>query len=468
MGILSTLAVATLGIGRPVAAQTGVTLLKDVAPGAQGSFPFFYNTIGDKALITIYRGESSTSELWCSNGTPAGTVFIRHVNQGTRFLESYLGNVSGHFLFAVRDPQPSNYTIYKTDGTLEGTSLVKATGGGVKPVRGVVFNGSAYFQAYTSTAGYELWRSDGTPGGTDLMLDLNPTPQTSSPANGNPSNFLLGDSYFYFTGYSPTGFGIWRSDGTVDGTTMIIPISQGQVTAFANKGDSLFYVLRTTGAGSSTTFYRANGVSGAATAARDIGPSADVDDRSALARGMHFVTIRQSATGWELWQSDGTLAGTHMVRDMNPGPGDSGIRWIRTAGNRVVFARNDGISGEDLWITDGTEQGTMLAVDVAPGQPTFATDLLALAASPSGEYYFFAASAPEPPIIANRLYRLNVYTLEVTKFVSPSYSYPSALTFGDSLAYFGASHPTASSEPFVVPANSLAPPPPPTDGWTAF
>jgi len=94
--------------------------------------------------------------------------------------------------------------------------------------------------------------------------------------------------------------------------------------------------------------------------------------------------------GLELWKSDGTEAGTVMVKDINPGPAGSNIRAIKltTATGPTVFAAFDGVSGVELWTSDGTADGTRLLQDIAPG---------ALSSNPngftvSGSRLFFGAN----------------------------------------------------------------------------
>ena len=75
--------------------------------------------------------------------------------------------------------------------------------------------------------------------------------------------------------------------------------------------------------------------------------------------------------GAELWKSDGTEAGTVMVKDIRPGtdsgnPGES-TYWLTAVGNTVFFDANDGIHGYELWKSDGTEAGTVMVKDINPG-----------------------------------------------------------------------------------------------------
>ena len=71
--------------------------------------------------------------------------------------------------------------------------------------------------------------------------------------------------------------------------------------------------------------------------------------------------------GRELWVTDGTEAGTHLVIDLCPGHCSSWIAELAAAGDRVYFTGDDGVHGRELWTTDGTPAGTRLVLDAVPG-----------------------------------------------------------------------------------------------------
>ena len=72
--------------------------------------------------------------------------------------------------------------------------------------------------------------------------------------------------------------------------------------------------------------------------------------------------------GWELWKSDGTENGTVLVIDVRPGSA-GGVRLgpLVGAGDRLVFAADDGVHGVELWQSDGTPERTTMVQDLAPG-----------------------------------------------------------------------------------------------------
>ena len=70
-------------------------------------------------------------------------------------------------------------------------------------------------------------------------------------------------------------------------------------------------------------------------------------------------------TGYNLWKSDGTESGTVLVKDISDNRGMT-LRNLTNVDGTVFFAARDGVNGWELWKSDGTEAGTVLVRDIWP------------------------------------------------------------------------------------------------------
>ena len=90
--------------------------------------------------------------------------------------------------------------------------------------------------------------------------------------------------------------------------------------------------------------------------------------------GTLFFSAFHPDTGSELWKSDGTAAGTVLVKDIRPGPASSGPTRLVDLNGILLFTafgaeNGGGWTGDTLWKSDGTEAGTVLVKDFFPELP---------------------------------------------------------------------------------------------------
>jgi ELWxxDGT repeat protein len=82
-----------------------------------------------------------------------------------------------------------------------------------------------------------------------------------------------------------------------------------------------------------------------------------------------FIQADGGGTGDELWKTDGTTAGTVLVKDIAPGAssGVGGVQYSAVVGSTFFFTADNGINGVELWKSDGTSAGTILVKDINTG-----------------------------------------------------------------------------------------------------
>lgn len=115
---------------------------------------------------------------------------------------------------------------------------------------------------------------------------------------------------------------------------------------------------------------------------RDINPSGDSNPKNfKTLNGKTYFTAYNGTNGDELWVTDGTSAGTTLVKDIWPGTNTSGISAFVLMNSKLYFTADDGVKGRELWVTDGTTAGTVMVrdINIRNGQT------LALIGSPNSE-----------------------------------------------------------------------------------
>src|SRR5437879_6221725 len=100
-------------------------------------------------------------------------------------------------------------------------------------------------------------------------------------------------------------------------------------------------------------------------------------------RRTRCLSLRLEPLENRLVPSDGTTAGTVLVKDINPGPGSAFATGVyqpkirADVNGTLFFAASDGTSGVELWKSDGTAAGTSLVKDINPGSAgSYPTDLV--------------------------------------------------------------------------------------------
>ncbi len=74
---------------------------------------------------------------------------------------------------------------------------------------------------------------------------------------------------------------------------------------------------------------------------------------------LYFVA-QTGVSDVELWKTDGTGAGTVLVKDLWPGPSGSYPAELVVMGSTLFFTSSDPTHGRQLWRSDGTAGGTVI------------------------------------------------------------------------------------------------------------
>ncbi|MEO7081591.1 MAG: ELWxxDGT repeat protein [Flavobacteriales bacterium] len=80
--------------------------------------------------------------------------------------------------------------------------------------------------------------------------------------------------------------------------------------------------------------------------------------------GLLYFSADDGIHGSEVWVSDGTSAGTYLLKDINPGADGSTPYYFMYWQGRAFFSAENGVDGFQLWSSDGTEVGTQVELDI--------------------------------------------------------------------------------------------------------
>src|SRR4051794_17441750 len=128
----------------------------------------------------------------------------------------------------VRLAEPLEPRLLLATGPASLVKDIEFHGVSSNPLSFVPFRGATYFRADDGVHGVEWFRTDGTPGGTSLFLDLNPGPAGSfaqAELNGDArvisTAAVLGDTLLFTATTPATGMELWKTDGTAAGTVLV-------------------------------------------------------------------------------------------------------------------------------------------------------------------------------------------------------------------------------------------------------
>jgi trimeric autotransporter adhesin len=246
-------------------------------------------------------------------------------------------------------------------------------------------NNKSFFSANDGSNGLELWITDGTVSGTQLVKDINPGSgsgmlnyncQSSGPVVNNEKNYGVLNNKLIFEGFTNNGEQLWISDGTTAGTNLLKQIDPSTafngninfIQNFTAAGNKLFFTAVTNSA-LNRELWVTDGTTSGTFLTKDIYPGDDSSEPQNLTafNNKIFFTANDGIHGTELWSSDGTSIGTTIVSDINVGGLGSNPSGLFAFNDKLFFLANNGSIGNELWVYNSTTGITSLVKDTQVG-----------------------------------------------------------------------------------------------------
>ena len=328
------------------------TRVRDIHPGVAGSDPTSLTAVGDAVYFVANDG---TKELWISSFAGPPPTCPGLVTSQVKDLNA--GDNAGS--------NPSNLTGIATSNGVE-----------------------VYFTADDGVRGRELWKTSRSTVGTlstVLVSDINSGPNGSFPSHLTyAKDASTGQRTLFFSAFAPAvSNALWKLDNQGNPVPLAPNLNPQYLTEF---NGTLFFAAS---AGNQTGLWKSDGTTEGTQLVKTFSAA---PFELTVAGGALYFSADDGVNGWEAWKSDGTTEGTQLLADLYTGPFGAFPRGFTAAGQHVFFAADDGSNGDELYRYHPTFG--LSRIDINPGPASSLPDELTHVSgglyAPSGVLYFSA------------------------------------------------------------------------------
>jgi ELWxxDGT repeat protein len=343
-----------------------ISIVKDIAPGTLDSDPGGFFTHND-ILYFISSHPLFGRELWRSDGTEDGTHLVKDFFEGESPGHPKILGRAGDLLILLADDGTHGKELWRSDGTSAGTTLYYEMIEGEEDANLVEFEPFRGGLVFWKDG--EVWFTDGTTSGTQVITNF----KEGGAEGPNRGQLVIIDETLYFlfvrfvAGQHETS--LWSNEGTLASHQMVYSSVEEEITVilrvWTDQQRILFFAAKSnlplslweipSGRNAFNKLFDIPGLTNPSAPRR-------VGDRFVFAG-------KTQDTGEEIWVTDSTLDGTHLLLDIFTGseegtPNGSRPYWRTFSGaDGRVFRANDGVHGFEFWVTDGSAENTELLND---------------------------------------------------------------------------------------------------------
>lgn len=214
--------------------------------------------------------------------------------------------------------------------------------------------------------GAEVWRSDGSTTGTFRVSDIFPGSGSSNPAE----LIVLNGAVYLSADDGVSGRELWRvGDTGVVRVKDLVPAGTlpSNPQAFTSAGSGVYFTADDGTHG--RELWKSDGTTAGTVLVKDIAAGSTGSNPTVLTEvnGALFFAADGLSTGTTLWKSAGTSAGTFILKAFDSGPELVPVQDLVNVNGTVFFTASDSGTGRELWKSDGAVAGTVLVRDIVSG-----------------------------------------------------------------------------------------------------
>ena len=287
--------------------SSGTTMLKDIDSGADSSTPHNWISFGGRVYFSASNAQSG-EELWSSDGV--ATQLVQDFMPGPEgSYPSGMLVANGNLYFATHDLGTDG--VYSSDDVMKWWQIADPTtspilihdfgpGSGASLIKTQLafFQGQLYGVAQDPEHGVELWRTDSSPAGVSLLLDINPS---GDALPWQPTATY--DALYFGANDGVHGEELWKTDGTPAGTVLV----------------------------------------------RDINTSGSSAPDSLVAKGGELFFSADTGTGRTLWQSDGTYGTVPVPGQSSGASGGADPQGLTILNSTLYYSASTAAAGREPW-----------------------------------------------------------------------------------------------------------------------